>query len=170
MTNIKKSDIISTYRKILDPMGYTVVLKSTGRKQSWWAPKPEDKEKYAKMSSAELESELSDLRSEETRLRAWMKDIKFKMIDFLNKEGPNSLTSGFYSGTLNNQHIVGKSSVRMDSQKLKDVLNLSNYLAELQKKVVSKELVEKAKKEISSIEDIYIEKESGPASLIIKLE
>ena len=168
MTGLKKADIVSTYRKLLDPLGYNVVLKqSTPGKQ--WMPDKVTQEKYTKMSSIELESEIVDLRTKLDTLKKNSTTVREKIWAIIDRDGPNTLTKGFFASTMGSPNTFNKKSIKIDDKRIKQTSVLVGYLERLQIGTLASELVNRLQKEVPGVTDVYIESVTGPASLIIDI-
>jgi len=168
MTNIKKADIVSTYRNILDPLGYSVVRKES-KVNVEWIPDDESIVRFTKMNSLELDSELSDLKLKQDGLKRDIEDVKNRILLVLNKEGPNGLTRSFFASTIGSSNTFNSRSIKIDSETLKETHKLISYLKELQVKVIAKELITRLQRDVPAVSDVFIESATGPASLVIKL-
>ena len=164
---IKKQEIIELYSKLLAPLGYNVVPQAKPYEE------PEtDKailDKYGKLSSAELEKELFDLKAKSKQLESEMHSIRLKAVDFLNKEGPNPLTARFYTGTISAKAAINKSFVRVDSTELKDTLSLISNLEKLQKAIIIRELTEKLQTEIPVVQKVAVDTVGSTTVLILNV-
>jgi len=167
MAEIKKQEIVNVYRKILDPLGYSVVAKPRTHKQ--WEPEKIIKEKYAAMDSEKLESELTNLKEHKTKIESQIHEVKTKIADYLNKEGPNALTKRFYTETYGGKDTISKGVIKVDSIELRDTLNLITFLESLQKETVAKELVKKMKELVPEVQEIFLDDKIGPIALVIRL-
>lgn len=144
MGNKETKKIIDLYRTLLDPYGYTVVLKPSPETGEKW--EPENKEIYIDpetkeiISSIELEKKIQDLKQQSVNLKKVMEGTKQTMIRFMNKQLPNELTMDLYGGV--DKKSINQTAIKINCNKLDYTTKLIVYLTALKKIKIKQEMLE----------------------------
>jgi len=166
----KKKETISFYKYILDPLGYTVIPKTTKKpKDISWKPKAEDIKEYNEMDSLKIESKIQDLKSIVAGMQKDLIEIKQRVIEYMNRQEPNDLTKPLYTGTYA-RNAVSRSGVVIESQALNEANNLINYLTELKMVKFKEELISRLHKENEAIMTAEVSNELGTPILKITMQ
>ena len=146
MTQIKKHEVVDMYRKLLDPMGYTVVEKKRPKSLfEQWKPKKTEADLYAEMSLDKLGKEVTRAETEKAELQAKILDIKRDTVDYLKRVGPSLVTQGIFRATMAGV-VVDKRSIVVECEKLNELTSLISYLKETQRHKLIQELATGLKK------------------------
>lgn len=172
MVDKESKKVADVYRKLLDPMGYTVILKPRPEDKKEW--EPENKEIYQDkegkiISSIELERKIQDLKVQETNIQKVMEDIRVEAINFMNTQPPNDETANLYTGTYA-KNAINKAAVRVNSKKLDNVTRLKEYLIGLKRQKIREEMLAEIQKNSNRIVDMRVKKEMTGAILQVTIE
>jgi len=168
MAHFKKGEILKTYRKILDPMGYIVVEKPRPQGKDW-QPVKEEVDKYAGMNAQELGGVISGMKETKKAQEHTLIETKKELIKFFDQEGPNTLTNSLYSGNIGGRKVINHQIVVVESEHLTKMSKLLGYLERLMGIKVMDELTAKAKTRVADIKEIALVSETGPTKLIVRL-
>lgn len=171
--NKKTKQIIDLYRTLVDPMGYTIVLKKTetAEAEKW---KPENKEVYLTkdgktiIDSIELEKKIQELKVQSEGLKKVMGETKQKIITFMNMEPPNDLTNILYTNS--EGKAINPVTIRVFSKRLDYVTKLIDYIIELKRKKLMYEMLAKVKVENENISTLEVCKETGGPQLKVNID
>jgi ribosomal protein L20A (L18A) len=168
MEKIKNEEVVSLYRKLLEPMGYNVVPKPTDKELEAKAWKPADAETLGKMSSVELEKNIQDLKAQQTNLNKKMGDIREKIVVAMNQLAKNEATESLYTG-MYAANAINKQAIRIESAISIELSKRIDYLQNKKKDALLKETFESLKKEVKDITNMEVIKQLGGPELKVSI-
>jgi len=166
MAEIKTKDIISFYKKMIDPLGYTIISKSVKQETDKFVPK--DADKYGKMESIEIEKEMADVKAHIDTLEANMNKVKEKAINFMNTQAPTDYTKPMYTA-MYAKNSIPKTAVKVVSGDHEGAKKLLNYLDLLRGEKLKEELTTKFNEKTEEEAELEIVKGMGSPELIIRI-
>lgn len=166
MAEIKTKDVISFYRKLIDPLGYTIISKAPKKDTDEFVPKEADK--YAKMESIEIEKEMGDVKVHMETLQGNMGKLKEKAISFMNTQAPTDYTKPMYTA-MYAKNSIPKAAVKVVSKDYEEAKKLMNYLEKLKGTKLKEELTTKFQEQTEEEAALEISKGMGSPELIIRI-
>lgn len=135
MEKTKEADLVKILAGIADRFGLKLVAKE---RVNPIPELPKKKKNYEQMDSRKLSMEMKEIKIEKDRLETMEQKIRQDVTKFMNDQKENQYTvSVFNQGKLAEQKIV------MRNIELHLVSNLYNYVEDLMKQAIEREMTEK---------------------------
>ena len=153
---LKTKDMVSVFKKILYPMGYIVTLKPEEKEVIEWTP--EEKSKYEKKDSEELEKSINTFKSQLSEIEKRNESIKETTLKILDESTPNEATKELYNAPHQSKPTITKNNVIVVSERAETITKTITYLESLKMTKQKEEILKKLQSKKEGVIDLKIER------------
>ena len=161
---MEKSKYLEMAKDLLQPMGYTITPLGKGDQLITPLQKA-TAEKYSKLSSRELEEQISELAKKIAFMQNQTNQIRETVLNHMNKQEQNELTKHLYAGP-----GINKGLVKVESAELQKAVILLDQLKILKGEKIVQEMTADLRKDIPTLIDIKVKTNIGMPQLKITVK